>query len=264
MKHGYRFMPLVLIAALGACDDTLDPDGTPPELPSAESMSLELDFFDSSPAAMAAMGPAQQATPEANWLAAALSVTAANISVAVHTFVPRAIWAAALSQTPTFEDDQWHWRFDATYGQETFQSHVIGYEDDGDRVFEVRISSSAAQLDDFLLFTGTAPIGGTMGTWTFNDIEGGSAVADVEWSHPETDEWVLTFSALAGQGQGDVLEYSVDGSGRSVSFEDASESTEVVVEWDAVTNVGSILAPNFNGGVRACWDTNLANTDCPA
>lgn len=254
---------LFVAVALTACDDSTSPDGQPPELPGAESMSVDFDFFQSSGAAALA-GPAQQTTPEANWLAAALSVTAANISVAVHTFVPRAIWAAALSQTPTLEDGQWHWRFDATHAQETFQSHVVGYEDDGDRVFEVRISSSAAQLDDFLLFTGTAPVGGTSGTWSFNDINGGGTVADVDWSHPETDQWILTFSALAGDGQGDVLEYDVDGSARSVSFEDASESTEVVVEWDATTNVGSIVAPNFNGGVRACWDTNLANTACPS
>ena len=173
------------------------------------------------------------------------------------------IWAAALTQPPTFEDGRWHWRFDATHGADTFQSHVIGYQEDGNRIFEVRVSSSALQLDDVLFYTGTAPVGGTTGSWVFNDLEGSGPVARVDWSHPETDRWILSLTALAGNADGDVLAYDVNGTARDVSYSDDSEGTEVVVEWDALTREGSITAPNFNGGQRACWDGELHNVVCP-
>lgn len=252
---------LCLAIVLSACGDALSPDsGVPPVLPATESMSVDLDFFGTSPASVS-MGPSQTG-PEGYWLAAALSVTAANVSVAIHSLVPRAIWASALSQTPSFEDGRWHWRFNASDAQNTFQSHVIGYEDGGDRMFEVRVSSSALQLDDYLLFTGSAPIGGTTGEWLFHDLNDSGAVARVAWGHPENDEWLLTFTALAGVGVGDVLAYHVDAATRQVSFADASAGTEVEVEWDAITNAGYIIAPNINGGLMACWDTELHNTTC--
>ena len=252
---------LCLALALTACGDALAPDpGVPPVLPAAESMSTDFDFFGTSPSTVS-MGPSQSA-PEGYWLAAALSVTAANVSVAIHSLVPRAIWASALSQTPTFEDGRWHWRFNASDAQNTFQSHVIGYQDGRDRLFEVRVSSSALQLDDYLLFTGSAPIGGTTGEWLFHDLNNTGAVARVAWGHPQNDEWLLTFTALAGGGEDDVLAYHVEGTTRQVSYTDASAGTAVEVEWDAITHAGHIIAPNLNGGMMACWDTDLHNTTC--
>lgn len=252
---------LLLALTLAACDTGLDPDATaPPELPAVESMSADFDFFEES-LANSANAP-EASAPGSYWFAAALSVTAANLSVAIHSIVPRTVLASALSQTPTLEDGRWHWRFDATDGENTYQSHLIGYVDDGFRVFEARVTVSALQLDDYLLFTGTAPIGGTSGEWTFYGLDNTTAVASVEWARPDTDAWLLTFTSLAGPGDDDVLAYEVDGSSRVVTFSDASAGTEVEIEWDAVSHVGHIVAPNINGGAMACWDADLHNTPC--
>lgn len=262
MRH-HRATFLFLALTLAACDTGLDPEaGDPPALPDAESMTTDFGFFETTPANMTSAPEAS--APGGYWLAAALSVTAANVSVAIHSIIPRAILGSALSQTPTFEDGRWHWRFDATDGQNTFQSHLIGSEENGNRVFEARVSSSVLQLDDYLLFTGTAPVGGTSGEWTFYDLESTGAVASVAWGHPEADEWLLTFNALAGAGEDDVLAYHVDGSMRSVTYTDASAGTMVEIEWDATTNAGHIVAPNINGGAMACWDSELHNTPCPS
>ena len=259
----HRAAFVFLAFAVTACDTGLDPEaGEPPALPDAESMSADFDFFETTPA-NSAVAP-EASAPGPYWLAAALSVTAANVSVAIHSIVPRAILASALSQTPTLEDGRWHWRFDATDGQNTFQSHLIGYEENGSRIFEARVSSSVLQLDDYLLFTGTAPVGGTNGEWTFYDLDNTGAVASVAWGHPEADQWLLTFTALAGTGEDDVLEYEVEGSSRNVSYTDASAGTMVEIMWDATTRAGYIIAPNINSGAMACWDSELHNTPCPA
>jgi hypothetical protein len=87
-------------------------------------------------------------------------------------------------------------------------------------------------------------------------------VGAIEWEHPGTLVWTVSFVALAGPSVGDELTYEVNGAARAVSFSDASEGTMVEIEWDANTHAGSITAPGFNGGVKACWDTTLANTVC--
>ncbi|MEM7414395.1 MAG: hypothetical protein AAF389_02795 [Gemmatimonadota bacterium] len=263
MRARFWMTPLVLTLALGACDDTTGPgDGDPPVLPAEESMAFDVDFFETSPNFV--LGSSPQRAAESNWIAAAFAVLQANVGVAIHSIVPRAIWASALSQTPSFEDGRWHWRFNATNGQESFQSHVIGYEEGGNRVFEVRVTVTAQQIDDRLLFQGTAPIGGTSGEWVFYDLNDGSMVSRVAWSHPETDEWLLSFTALAGDDQDDVLTYHVDGTSRRVSYLDASEDVTIEVVWDAITREGYIIAPAINGGAQACWDSELDNVVCPA
>lgn len=263
MRARFWTAPLMLTLALGACDDAMGPgDGDPPLLPAEESMAFDVDFFETTPN-FVLDSPARSA-PEGHWIAAAFSVVQANVGVAIHSIVPRAIWASALSQTPTFEDGRWHWRFDASNGQNSFQSHVIGYEEGGNRVFEVRVSVSALQIDDRLLFQGTAPIGGTSGEWVFYDLNDGSLVSRVDWSHPETDEWLLSFTALAGENQDAVLTYHVDGTSRRVSYVDDSEDVTIEVVWDAITREGYIIAPAINGGVQACWDADLHNVACAA
>jgi hypothetical protein len=84
----------------------------------------------------------------------------------------------------------------------------------------------------------------------------------IEWSHPGTAVWTVSFIAMDGPNEGDELTYDVNGAARSVSFTDASEATTALIEWNATTHVGSITAPGFNGGVKACWDATLANTTC--
>lgn len=259
----FRWTSLLAMGVLfAACGDTTGPDGAgdPPVLPEVESLLFDLDFFSGS---AAPAGPARQAGPGSNWAAGALSVGVANLAVVIHMAVPVATWRAATLRVPVFEDGQWHWRFSVSEGNQTYSADLAGFEQDGDRVFEMRVGSSALGLDDFLWYTGRAPIGGTQGEWQFFDPDDPSSVRGrIEWSHPEADKWTLTFFGESGPGAGDTLMYVVDGPGRTVTFMDASASETVEVHWDHQTATGYIIAPNYNGGVMACWGAALQNVDC--
>lgn len=251
---------VVVAAALAACGDTTGPEGQPPQLPDVESLTMDIDHFTQggTPAQLA-----PQAVAGLNWAAAALSVGVANLAVVVHLAVPVATWKAATAQAPVLEDGVWHWRFSATEGGHTYAGDLAGYRDGDDRVFEMTIGSSALGLEEFLWYRGRAPIGGTTGRWEFYDPSAPSTVSgSIEWSHPENDVWILTFAAESGVDAGDELTYRTDAAERTVTFHDASADETVEVHWSGLTYEGWIVAPGYNGGVKACWDGTLANTPC--
>lgn len=263
MRRSHALKSTLLVALIGSgCSDTIIDGDAPPVLPAAESMEFDFSSFDGTPSSAAARAPARVAGT--NWAAAALSVTVANLAVVIHTAIPLATWRAAIAQQPVFEDGQWHWRFSTVENTTTYAGDLAGYLEGGDLVAEMRITASALGLDDVLWYVGTAPVGGTTGTWEFYDPHAPSTlVGTIDWSHPGTFVWTVSFTAMAGTDIGDVLTYDVNGTARSVSFADASAGTTVDIAWNASTHAGSITAPNLNGGVKACWDTTLANATCP-
>jgi hypothetical protein len=225
-------------------------------------MEMDLSFFAGGANPTAPRAPS--AVAGVNWFAAAASVAVANLAVVIHTAIPLATWRAAVAQQPVLEDGRWHWRFTTQEGGETYAGDLTGYIEDGDLTAEMRISASALGLTDFLWYVGTAPVGGTTGTWEFYDPQSPSTVVGaIDWSHPGTLVWTVSFHAMAGPDAGDQLTYEVNGAARSVTFYDASAGTTVDIDWNAITHVGSIVAPNFNGGLKACWDAALANATCP-
>lgn len=258
-----RWTSLLAMAVLfAACGDTTGPEGAgnPPVLPEVESLLFDLDFFSSSAAPTEI---ARQVGPGSNWAAGALTVGVANLAVVIHMAVPVATWRAVTNRVPIFEDGQWHWRVSVTEGNRTYGGHLVGFEEDGDRVFEMRVTSSALGLTDFLWFTGRAPIGGTTGEWQFFDPnDPGTVRGRIVWEHPDANVWTLTFFADAGPEVGNTLMYVVDENSRTVTYTDASANETWDVGWDQLTSAGYIVAPNYNGGVMACWGTALENVDC--
>ena len=92
-----------------------------------------------------------------------------------------------------------------------------------------------------------------------------SHVLVVEWLHQSATNRGLTLTNVktGSPDLGDELDFQVTGAIHQVQFTDNSASTTATVQWNSQTSVGFIQAPNFNGGVRTCWDVSLANTICP-
>jgi hypothetical protein len=261
-KVGVLESALLLTLAVAGCSDSTSVNlGGAPTLPAAESMDIDLTFF-SSPSPGPAAAPAQVAGT--NFAAAAVRVAAANLAVVVHTAIPLATWKAARAQTPVFENGKWHWRFSTDANGQSYSGDLTGYVESGDLIAEMRITASSLGLNNVLWYVGTAPVGGTTGTWEFFDPQSPSTpVGMIDWSHPATLVWTVSFIAMSGADEGDELTYDVDGNARSVSYTDASAGTSALIEWNAATHTGSITAPNYNGGAKACWDATLANATCP-
>lgn len=260
-----RWSALIVSVALVAACGTTEPDpGEPPALPLEESMAFDLETFPSG--ASAVDGPSAIAAQSgvSHHTVAALTVVAINAAVLVVTSVPRLTWAALASRQPTFEDDgRWHWRASTSILGVTYSGDLAGYIADGEVHAEVRITSP--EVSDFLWYEGIAPVGGTSGEWLVYDHRTPTTqtlLSRVDWAHPGTDEWTLTFTAVGGANPGDSLTYDVEGDLRSVTWYDASEDESYGIVWNAVTREGSITAANYNNGQTACWDGDLQDVPC--
>jgi len=259
-----RGLTLALLAALAACgDDPVTPDnnnGTPPDLPPLTSMTGDFSIFGA-PGGGEAVGP--------NFTNAALRVIAAQVVTVVALAVPVATFAAAANNTPTFEaDGLWHWRFTAVHLGQTHTAHLSGSVQGSDVVWTMEITSPShvPPLEDFVWFGGQGRVDRTSGTWTFYDPSMPStstALLRIDWTHVSATEHGWTATALGGDGVGDVFTADVDGDDHLITYMDASEQTTVEIYWNAADGSGYIIAPNYNGGLKACWDFNQDDVVCP-
>jgi len=261
-----RWLNAMVIGLLLVGCGTTEPEdpGDPPVLPLLESLVFDTETFPSSSGAAAPRAPARQSPGGTHHTAAAWRVLAINVGVALHLAVPVGTWGALVSERPTFENGQWHWTASRDVLGVPYTGDLTAYEDAGDVVAEVRISSPAVQ--DFLWYRGRARSGGATGQWEIFDANVPSTptvVATIDWSHPSSDVWTLTFTAVGGPNPGDQLTYEVDGTHREISWYDASEDVTAVIEWNALTRDGSIMVPGYNNGAQACWDGTLQNVACP-
>ena len=265
-----RALTLALLAAFAACSSDftspIDP-GPPPELPPLTSMSGDFSIFGA-PNAQQAELASEASTPSLNFANAAMRVLAAQVATVVVLAVPVATFAAAANSTPTFEDDhRWHWRFTMVQGGYTYMAHLAGEVQGSMVVWEMRITSPthAPPLDEFMWYDGQGRLDRTSGTWTFYDPASPAssiAVLRIDWTHVSVTEHGWEATALAGVANDDVFTASVDGDDRMITYLDASEQDFMEIYWNAADGSGYLIAPHYNGGVKACWDTNRQDVAC--
>lgn len=265
-----RALTLALFVALAACgsDSTapIDP-GPAPDLPPLTSMSGDFSIFGNPGSQLAALSPEANQT-SLNFGNAALRVLAAQVGTVLVLAVPVATFGAAANNTPTFEDDNlWHWRFVAGHGGHTYTAHLSGAVQGSTVQWDMRITSPTHNppLDEFVWFGGQGQRDRTSGTWTFYDpaTPGSSnAVLRIDWTHDSATEHGWEATALAGLANGDVFTAVVDGDDRMITYSDTSEQAFMEIFWNAADGSGYLIAPNYNGGEMACWDTNQQDIAC--
>lgn len=265
-----RVLILPLLIALTACnaDSTapIDP-GPPPDLPPLTSMSGDFSIFGTPGAQQAKLAP-EASTSSLNFANAAIRVLAAQVATVVVLAVPVATFAVAANNTPTFEDDgRWHWRFTTVQGGHTYTAHLTGEIQGGTVDWEMRITSPthAPPLDEFLWYDGQDHLDRTSGTWTFYDPASpalSTAVLRIDWTHVSATQHGWDATALAGVANGDVFTANVDGDDRMITYLDASEQDFLEIYWNAADGSGYLIAPHYNGGIKACWDANQQDVTC--
>lgn len=264
-----RVLAILLLTATAACsDDPTSPDaGNPPELPPLTTMTGDFSLFGSQSQSASPRALSAEAS-NTNFANAALRVFAAQVVTTATLAVPVAVFAATANNTPTFEDDGlWHWRFTAMHGGETYVSHLSGSIQGEDVVWTMRVTSPTHDpaLDEFVWYGGVGRVDRSSGTWTFYDPSSPSsptALLTIDWTHVSATDHSWQATVESGDGLGDVLSATVDGSDRLLTYRDASEDTLVEIYWNASDGSGYIIAPGYNGGVQACWDTNQEDTPC--
>lgn len=270
MKIASRSLLLVPCVALllSACDDTAAPDeNNPPALPPAATMQADFSVFESggvagSPDVAGAAGP---------WfLSAAIAVGLAKTATFLTLALPSATFAAATSHSPVFSDGAFHWTYSASQGINNFSANLSATPQGSEAIWEMRVTSNThvPSLTEFLWFSGRATLDATSGEWhIFNAATPAESneILSIDWSHTSATDRSLIITNVNTQSadNGDVLVFDVNGDIHTVRFTDFSVGTEVHIQWNSVTSEGFIEAPNVNGGVRACWASDLENTVCP-
>jgi len=240
-----------------------------PTLPPQSSMAVDLNVFNNA----AGFSNTDQTTVGLNFVAARLAVGAINLAVFAHMSVPVATFAAAFSQQPVLKDDgKWHWIYSVSNnaGQQ-FQADLAGWIDASAQVsrWEMRISTTGlgVPLNNFLWYTGQASLNNGSGQWDIYDPaqpNNSVKVVHIDWDRPSAERATLKFTFVKPQvpENGDVLTYKVEGNDRSITLFDQSASSTLVIFWNAATNAGYIIAPNYNNGQKSCWDELLNDATC--
>lgn len=266
MRHPRHAMPLVLLTGLllilslvGCADDTENPTvptAQAPALPDPSDLTFDFSFFDEA----ATIDPAKADGEYDHFINAYLRVTLLDLVARLVLAPPVTAFAAALHTPPSQQDDgSWIWVYTHVDGQDEFQIRLRGIPTDDGAQWELRVSHG--DLDQALWFAGATQDDGEAGSWTFYDLAD-PLVAEgaISWGDDDRGRF-LRFEALSGDDAGDVLEFRDMAPAYNVTHHDAGTLETLTIDWWE-DNHGTMIAPDYNGGEPACWDTDLRNTTC--
>lgn len=257
---------VVAHVALVSCSD--DPAGSkPPQqptLPPMASMTVDFNTLTNPSSAL------KIAQPGVNYINAVARLAIINASVVIVLSAPAAVFAAAFSQTPTLgSDGKYHWQYTATANGNSFTADLTGSVDlqTQESVWEMRVTSTAVGLNNFLWYDGRAKLNNSSGYWDFYDPGQPNTKAGVlhlDWTYASSTDATLSFEVVkdGASGEGDTLDYVLAGNLFTVTIFDASATETTELSWDRMTTAGYLIAPNYNGGAKACWDSTRADVAC--
>jgi len=266
-REYFRFVFIILLTAcflIMSCTETpVENEETPPVMPSAETMTIDLSLFGNS----GAQSAAKAGIPESklNFGAAALTLSVVNITLALHLAIPVVLWGTALSQDPVLATDgKFHWIYSAETGWVTYEADLAGWVDvENPSVhWEMGVTQSVLHLDDFIWYDGSCNITATEGSWRFFDYRQPDQpvqVVRIDWQIQDETHRLLEFeNVFQGDANlGDVLSYQIDGDTARVQYFDHSENVTAKIIWSLNTHAGYLQFPNYHDGIPAHWNENL-------
>ncbi len=282
---------MVLLAALAlqGCssdDKSIAPSGpTAPALPPVSTMKMDISLFEAAdvpppaiqagkididPAAFTADGT------HLNFLNATVRVLYLDLVVYSALVDPVAAFALAVHSVPQPRpDSSYLWTYIVVEDEIEYAIYLYGKDHDDHVSWRMEVSSNdpAQPLDHFVWFDGVVNEDGNSGYWQFYEpIAQGSAYVAyatpgekairIDWSDSGTArQLVFTVNKAGDPAEGSTLTYFESAEYCSIEFYDAEEETSGDILWNA-DGSGYISWPDYNGGERGCWDTDLVDVDC--
>jgi hypothetical protein len=267
LKQLYKFTALLLVGSfiIMACDNgptSMDND-EPPQLPPVESMETDFSVFDNNENKIAT-----EKQNNINFAQAAARALLIKSIVDLNLAIPRVLLKAASNAEVEFnEDGEWEWRFTKQAGNSTYEVRLLATRESEDEInWQFFITNSSLGIDNRLFFSGTSNGDGTQGTWTYYDLQSSEEqpVSTIEWTITDEDDISLRLEILSNRfnNEGDVIEYTFDGTVKYLNYLDAGDDEMTEIEWNTETKAGFLIAPNYNNGEKACWDENLQDISC--
>jgi len=264
MNFARKYSLLIAVFAftltIAACDDSDDSSSVPPEVPPASSLDINFEGLED--------GSANKAKPGTNFNTAVISSVTIKAILQSSVAIPRALLDAAQNQAPDqISENEWEWSYSAGANGNSFEVRLTA-EVTPELVnwnFFVSADANGVTIQDALLFSGTSNLDGSEGEWnTFNFITN-DLLSTVSWQVSELDTSIV-LEAFEG-GSTDpigVIEYTFDGTVKTIVFTNNSTGEEITISWNIETGEGFIIAPNFNNGEKSCWgQPGFENVPCP-
>jgi hypothetical protein len=254
-----KFSGLILFSALFLFSCNNDEHNEPPQLPSSASMKVDMSEMESASNKTAAK------RAESNFNTAVFAAGVAKVILEANLAIPRALITAAQDQTAeAINDSEFEWTYSSAAGGQNFSIRLVAtVQSSQDVDWNFFVSSSAAGIEDQLFFSGTSNFDGTMGTWTYYNLQTGDKVSDIDWEVGE-NATSIDFEVISDRNdnRGDTISYNFEGNTKTVVYFDASKDETSTVSYNTETLAGFIISANYNGGAKSCWDENLNNTTC--
>jgi hypothetical protein len=279
---------LLAVWMLPACstDDTVAPEETgypadAPQLPSMSTMQFALEFFDIEAPQVSQQsietgkpGPELQTAEGAdrtNFINGFVRALFVHLLMFDALEEPVAAFALAVHSIPQKQDDgSWLWTYIFVEGSLEYSIFLYGTPATGgeyvDWRLEVSTNDPSLDLDHFVWFDGRTHKHDTHGFWQFYDpsLPAPHTSARIDWQNPSKAEHRLTVEINGSDAPeyGDMLEFFESSFVASIDHFDAGEDRESNITFNA-DGSGSLTMHDYNGGEKACWDTEQKNTDCP-
>ena len=263
-----RMMTILMITifalAMAGCSDDDNPTAPTeqapteqaPTLPDPELVTFDFSFFDQADSLDKSLGDYD------NFLNAYLRVALLEVISRIVMPPPVAAFSLALHTPPSLQDDgSWIWVYTYVDGAEELQIRLRGLPQANGVVWELRVT--VGDLDNVLWFSGTTMDDGETGTWTFRDLDDPlyPVSGEIAWGRNVQGDF-LRFTSLAGDDDGDMLEFQEAYPRYVVTHVDADLEHTSLIEWYEDGH-GNLTVPEYNDGQQACWGTDLQNMVCP-
>ena len=156
----------VLFISLAIISGCKKDKGDPPELPPAESMSIDFSNFTSAKKS-AEVFTSAKGTQTSNWEYAATVAGAWKLIINLTLAVPVTAFQAAVNQTPVYVSGKtWQWSYNVAYLNVSYKARLTGTTNGNTAEWKMYITrDGSGGFTDFLWFEGTSAIDGTSGTW---------------------------------------------------------------------------------------------------
>jgi hypothetical protein len=263
------FMATFTLLAGGCQDSVSSLQESPPELPSASSMEIDFSGMDSESAQKTAPGYQSEMGSYSNFTNAAIRVAVMKTIVSTNLAVPKALLTAAENVDPEFNDNgEWTWNYSHSAGGYTFETTLVATQLNSNEIqWQFFVSDSENGIDDRLFFEGTTTDSGQSGNWTYYALFGenaGEPVSEVTWSFEDEENKQIRLDVLSDRNGhlGDYIAYQLEYPVHNAIYYNAENDQATEIEWNSETHEGYLIAPGYNDGEQACWDSQFSNTDC--
>ena len=269
MRKQVRLIGVVTLAATiffttTSCDK--EPTENRPELPPAESMTMDFSNFASPPDAMKS-----SEASSVNFVLSYTTVSFWNANAALVSAIPVAAYTHALSQTPEYlGDNTWEWSFEFPLNGLNYLAKLTGTRLNNEEFFlEMVISLASLPTQGVKWFDGIVRYDHTSADWTFYK-EGSNAVLEVAWNKDfETEAADLTYTYVEADQEetGSYIMWAYSpGEVYDAAYTVSMSGGMTNIEWNTTTIEGRVKSPAyFEDELWHCWDSyanGLADIDC--